>query len=259
MTRCVRLGSVAVLLALAAGCFEIETRIAVTESGGGAYYQRAGLTEGMVSAIDEMEAADPTLHTREDFQAALVPPDGTTKKALKKQGVRVKTHRVVTTAKEIYTESDVRLKRFSAFPSLAALYKEGSAPSVHLSETGPNRYLLSFDGADNNGMDLGKGARDESTETEAQKAAAMSAAMTMLSEMSKMRLELSLEVPGTITSWSPREGARLEAGRVVWKLTSDSMMSLAGDGPNAADNLAFKHAEIEFVTDRPLPASALIP
>jgi hypothetical protein len=139
----------------------------------------------------------------------------------------------------------VRFDRVSALDALDSLEIK---PDLHLEDVGSGRYRLTLKGRNRGQRTMPDGGGDLTS---------LFAAMGALDTLEKMRIDVTLEVPGAVERFLPDWGTK--SGQIVtWKL--DSKRILSGDAPDTEYIVEFtpKRAFPARTVEVPVPGSAPI-
>lgn len=276
----IRLAGVAGLLSLACGCFEIEQTLVIDANGGGRYHQHIAVLEN----TSEMLRSTLSPAKAKDLTSKMAPSwNGADRKALKAAGLD--GAKVNALKGLIGADLDARFQRVS---SLDALTTAGaSAPLWQLQPQGDGSWELTQrpgDAAADPFDALDKSFKDKPDLPPDQ---ALSMLGGLMEDAGKMKMVLSVEVPGVIVEAEPSAGLVIDGHRATWTFSMDSLLgedwmseamgglaggpSLGGIGevpdPSKSNGLgAFEDGfpdlgklRVRFTPDKPLPAEAAAP
>jgi len=213
----IRLAGVAGLLSLACGCFEIEQTLVIDADGGGRYHQHVAVLEN----TSELLRSTLSPAKAKDLVSKMAPSwNGADRKALKAAGLD--GAKVAALKGMIGADIDARFQRVSALDALTSA--GASAPLWQLQPQADGSWVLTqrpgeaagapFDALDQSFKDKPDLPPDQ----------ALSMLGGLMEDAGKMKMVLSVEVPGAIVEAEPSTGLVIDGHRATWTFSMDTVL-----------------------------------
>jgi len=293
--KSLRFASLAAATLLLPACIEADVQTEIRDDGSGTFGMSMKFTEKFVEVMRKMEKLDPSKAGELNMAMKGMPtkPDDATVAELEKAGLKVLECDAVNSEKELSARVKVEFRDLAALELMDRLEKKeagkkskgGPGDDVMLTRDEKGLYTLSVslesnaavgggdsemseDSDEDGGMagPGGEGGEAKPEEDPEEAAKKMQEAMAMMGELmgeaTKLKFVVGLKVPGEVVEYSPKAGAKAEAGKVTWTLDFSTMMQMQmessmqqqeeGGGKGMAYRVVFKMAE-----GKSLPESAL--
>jgi len=253
------------------GCFDMRMRTKLNADGAGTMSVHLGLTEGFVKIVNKMKEIDPDKDLLEDADGLLLAaPTDEQKAALKAKGCELVSFEGEQSSEKIYSSFEVAFDKLTSLSALDAVFaanhkgkakskaEDGPGTGMTLVRNDDGTYTLAMkspekDGESEEGVSIseteehegaeegeeaegGESAEDDPETAAKKEQAAMEVMGLMMAEMANMKIEVGLEVPGEVVSYTPTDLAKVDGGNVTWTLDFAAMMASAGAGSNPMED-----------------------
>ncbi len=248
--RALRVASLVAASGALPACLEADIETEIRADGSGTFGASMKFTEKTVEVIRRMREIDPAQDIVVQASEGMIEKPSPEKIAeMEKGGLKVLEADSVNDEKRLEMKVRVEFRDLAALKGLDALDAKpgsGSSPADDVSLTRDEKGIytlalhMSQDGkkAKPKGEDAlaptGESAKEgeakppKDPEEEAKKQQkAMALTMELMGEASKLRIAVTLKVPGEIVDFAPAAMSKKDGNRVTWTMTFQSMMEAA--------------------------------